>query len=147
MNQSDAKRIASRFGLAWKDVLNEYRAIRQMYNDARQFECQIRQQVWSNYAWTVGSRPFWRHGTQSRFSKAFGEGDMAMIPGWDLVAQEVGMPSDELFEFIGKPFTTLPDASSLWADTFHQFGVDTSCQESIDAMNGTATTAATACPF
>lgn len=126
MTRTEARREAKTAGLEWSNVEATYRELRIQQRVDRQLDCEVRQYVWNAYAYTEGSRDFWRHGMQKRFPKAFGDGDRTMIPNFDVVADDVAQafplfgrdndPAATLFDFIAAPYNPIPSAEETWED-------------------------------
>lgn len=111
-------------GLRQSEVRAIYSDLRKQQREELEWEWSIRQWVWNRYAYSVGSRSFWRHGMWVKYRAAFEEGDMDQIPGWDTAAQALlyefpgfadeGEASQKLFDLIREPHTRLPSIEETW---------------------------------
>lgn len=125
---ADIRDAANDAGIPLNVIKETYGELRQLARLDRVNGWEIRKRVWFHYAYTPESRPFWRNGMHARFGRAFGEGDMTNIPGWDDVAQSmkaefpefinVDDVSQHLFELIREPHQTMPPASETWKEAF-----------------------------
>ena len=115
---------AKELGLMQSQIAEVYRELRSQQRLELDWEWSIRKRVWEIHAYTPGSREFWRHGMQVKYPRAFGDGDMTLIPNWDTTAQSIacefpgfaadGNTSEELFQIIARPHTRLPTALETW---------------------------------
>ncbi|MBR9800571.1 hypothetical protein GYB59_02195 [bacterium] len=122
---NDLKAAAKANGLKWKDVKAVAQDLKAAARLDREWEWSIRYRVWELYAYSKGSQPFWRHGMQTRYNKAFEDGDMTMIPGFDVTADLIAMeflgchgdndPSQWLFEFLREPHNAMPPAREFYS--------------------------------
>lgn len=102
--------------------------IREQRRDAIERDWFVRREVWSRYAWTEGSKPFWRHGMQVRFRHAFTDGDVTNIPGFDDVADELrhtfpdiidaDYPAESLFAYLHSERLRWPAIEQLYEEAF-----------------------------
>jgi hypothetical protein len=123
------RQAARKHRLPSGDLADAYDVVRQQCRDERERAVLLRQAVWQHYAWTEGCLPFWRHGMQRRFPRAFGAGDRTLIPGFDVVAQVLAPefpeflgdnnaaagddPAARLFDFLAADYVPLPTAAEL----------------------------------
>lgn len=124
----DIRKQAVDAGLPLTVLSETYAEMRQLARLERETGWEIRRRVWHHYAYTVESRSFWRNGMHARFGRAFGEGDMTNIPGWDDVARSMQCEfpelsnvddiSQHLFELIREPHQTMPSACDTWKEAF-----------------------------
>lgn len=129
---ADIRRQAVKAVIPLDVLLATYAELRQLARFERETGRKMRKRVRSQYAYSVESRPFWRHGMQARFGRAFAEGDMTNIPGWDDVAQSIKAEFPELtnvddvaqhlFELIREPHQTMPPASETWQEALDRCG-------------------------
>lgn len=104
---------AKRLGIPWAWVLAAKDQLIRDEREHRGYRNGIRMYAWHSCVGAdSGSAPFWRHGFQARFAARFARGaDFTIIPGYDLIAQEV---ASQFPEFEGEHAGDVSGCNTLW---------------------------------
>jgi hypothetical protein len=122
---ANIRKQAKELGIPLAVLQDTYRELRAYERQSREWDWAIRERAWAPYAYSRDCVRFWRHGLQTRYARAFGEGDRTLIPRWDETADEIAMefpelaidgdPAEKLFEYVARPYEPLPSADETWA--------------------------------
>jgi hypothetical protein len=130
MTRLEAKQWAKKRRVAFSRLEATYRDLRVVHRLEREREWEIRRTAWEMQR-PPGCHPFWRHGFQVRYKRAFTEGDRCDIPGFDETAADMalrfpelnrdGDPAETLFEFLSQPHNRLPTTEETWNQVIARF--------------------------
>jgi hypothetical protein len=117
------RRQAKKLGIPWSMVLEMYRLVKNEEQAAREHPNEVRSTAWhAMVGHKSGSAPFWRHGFVSRYGRRVDRHDYTVIPGYDVLAQEIAgifpeyahdAGTEELFAFLLSTYNRMPSRQTM----------------------------------